>query len=130
MTVTHLRSGGRAGELTTPVSLTMLVSMAAPTAPIEWSSTDVPFEPLRVSVTPLFVDGPSTVTESFFEYLVSLGVREDDVWPEPEPGCECEIDWLCPLHRNRRGTWIETRFEDRWDDEPWWATEREWAGMA
>ena len=30
---------------------------------------------------------------------------------EENPGCECEQDWNCGLHQNRRGTWIETRWD-------------------
>lgn len=31
---------------------------------------------------------------------------------EPEYiGCECEIDWRCPLHAGQP-TWLETRFDD------------------
>lgn len=36
-------------------------------------------------------------------------------------GCECEQDWNCPLHANRRGTWIETRYDGCYDGEPEWA---------
>jgi hypothetical protein len=31
--------------------------------------------------------------------------------------CECEIDWNCPLHANRVGTWLERRYEDSGDDD-------------
>lgn len=37
-------------------------------------------------------------------------LERDDV-DEFTQGCECEMDWNCPLHQNRRGTWIETRYE-------------------
>ena len=32
-------------------------------------------------------------------------------------GCECEIDWNCPMHQNRVGTWIETRYAGLDEDE-------------
>jgi len=30
---------------------------------------------------------------------------------EDSIGCECEQDWNCPLHRDRAGTWVETRYD-------------------
>ena len=29
--------------------------------------------------------------------------------------CECEMDWNCPLHARRSGTWLETRYDGRDD---------------
>jgi hypothetical protein len=119
------------------MSLTMLVPMTAPTdfrfedrSPVEWSSNEFPFAPSLTAVTPLFVAIDDAWGAEFVAYMVSLGVREDDVFPQDEdPGCECEIDWRCPHHRGQ-ATWLETRFDDRFEVEPWWATEREWAGAA
>lgn len=34
----------------------------------------------------------------------------EEMTPE-SVGCECEQDWNCPLHANRNGTWIETRYD-------------------
>jgi hypothetical protein len=35
---------------------------------------------------------------------------------EFDPGCECELDWSCPLHAGRP-PWIDRRFQGQDDDE-------------
>ena len=42
---------------------------------------------------------------------------EDD---DQYAGCECEQDWNCGLHRNRAGTWTETRSERYEADDHGW----------
>jgi hypothetical protein len=60
-----------------------------------------------VSDTTTFITVEDTYSGAFEDYMESLGCPR---WEEPQM-CECEQDWNCPLHQNRRGTWIETRYE-------------------
>lgn len=41
--------------------------------------------------------------------LVTLIWREEDM--DTEPGCECEQDWRCHLHKGLP-TWLETRYSE------------------
>lgn len=56
--------------------------------------------------------------------MLTTGATVDDVvfdltsaeYDEPT-GCECEVDWNCPLHAHRAGTWLETRYDGLDDGE-------------
>ena len=49
---------------------------------------------------------------------VAVAILEDDEqdqWDYDNRGCECEQDWNCHLHKNRVGTWLETRYDHLYD---------------
>lgn len=47
------------------------------------------------------------------DLAASGAVADADGWyDEQGVGCECEIDWNCPLHKGRAGTFLETRYDN------------------
>jgi hypothetical protein len=60
-----------------------------------------------------------TDRDGAYRALLALRGEAEDEAPEPE-GCECELDWLCPLHQGQAFLPIE-RINDAWasqDSEP------------
>jgi hypothetical protein len=63
----------------------------------------------------LFITQADTWTEAFDSYLAGLGVLPP---VEEYQGCECEIDWNCPLHGGTsRPTFEERRYQGLDDEE-------------
>lgn len=49
-------------------------------------------------------------------WIDAKGIATPEVREDYEM-CECEMDWNCPMHSSRIGTWIETRYAGMDSDE-------------